>query len=53
MNIDGHKSGEAQGLFPLTHWSAILPSGKTGEASLAAVYESHREPLLLYLLCLR
>ena len=53
MNNRTQESVESPGLFPLTQWSAILPSGKTGEASLAAVYETYREPLLLYLLCLR
>ncbi len=47
------ESAVSPGLFPLTHWSAILPAGQTGEASLATVYEIYREPLLLYLLCLR
>lgn len=40
-------------LFPPTHWSAILPAGTAGGAKIDAVYEAYREPLLLYLLCLR
>jgi RNA polymerase sigma-70 factor (ECF subfamily) len=40
-------------LFTHTHWSAILPSGPTGEASLEAVYAAYQRPLVLYLLYLR
>lgn len=42
-----------RGLFPRTHWSALLLDGHGRGASLEAVYETYRQPLTLFLLCQR
>jgi RNA polymerase sigma-70 factor (ECF subfamily) len=55
INMDNQpdQADESRRLFPPTRWTSIFPSGTAGGANLAAVYEAYREPLLLYLLCLR
>ncbi|MHC1768798.1 MAG: RNA polymerase sigma factor [Verrucomicrobiia bacterium] len=53
MDKEAVPANRSPNLFPPTRWSAILPAGTAGGANMGAVYEAYREPLILYLICLR